>query len=225
MITHQYTAPTTDLSMENCTPLPFLPQKSIDKPMGAYYNVLAVQTSVQIHPRISRCSAVWVCHFRLCGRMERQRHSRRAAHHLRHSLSTSRPAPRSGLVLSTTSHNHTISYRDVAQFGSALRSGRRGRRFESCHLDQKERVPIRVPFLFRCICSVMMNLENPQDFLRFCARTHYGTRPLGAKPRFEVLSSRPYRVFITNLKVGNDHSIFYAYFCYCYTLLKARNPL
>ena len=30
-----------------------------------------------------------------------------------------------------------IEYRDVAQFGSALRSGRRGRRFESCHLDQK----------------------------------------------------------------------------------------
>lgn len=27
------------------------------------------------------------------------------------------------------------SYRDVAQFGRALRSGRRGRRFESCHLD------------------------------------------------------------------------------------------
>ncbi len=26
--------------------------------------------------------------------------------------------------------------RDVAQFGRALRSGRRGRRFKSCHLDQ-----------------------------------------------------------------------------------------
>ena len=45
---------------------------------------------------------------------------------------------------------NTISYRDVAQFGSALRSGRRGRRFESCHLDQKERVGICLPFLFRC---------------------------------------------------------------------------
>ena len=28
-----------------------------------------------------------------------------------------------------------ILYRDVAQFGSALRSGRRGRRFKSCHPD------------------------------------------------------------------------------------------
>ncbi len=29
----------------------------------------------------------------------------------------------------------SIRCRDVAQFGSALRSGRRGRRFESCHPD------------------------------------------------------------------------------------------
>ena len=33
-----------------------------------------------------------------------------------------------------------IIYRGVAQFGRALRSGRRGRRFKSCHLDH---------FLFR----------------------------------------------------------------------------
>lgn len=30
--------------------------------------------------------------------------------------------------------------RDVAQFGSALRSGRRGRRFKSCHPDHKDRL-------------------------------------------------------------------------------------
>ena len=29
----------------------------------------------------------------------------------------------------------SISYRGVAQFGRALRSGRRGRKFESCRLD------------------------------------------------------------------------------------------
>ena len=36
--------------------------------------------------------------------------------------------------------------RDVAQFGSALRSGRRGRRFESCHPDHyfKILIPHRV---------------------------------------------------------------------------------
>ena len=30
-------------------------------------------------------------------------------------------------------------HRDVAQFGRALRSGRRGRRFKSCHPDQKSK--------------------------------------------------------------------------------------
>ena len=30
-----------------------------------------------------------------------------------------------------------LFFRGVAQFGSALRSGRRGRRFKSCHPDQK----------------------------------------------------------------------------------------
>ena len=31
----------------------------------------------------------------------------------------------------------TNQYRGVAQFGRAPRSGRGGRKFESCHLDQK----------------------------------------------------------------------------------------
>ena len=42
------------------------------------------------------------------------------------------------------------SYRDVAQFGRALRSGRRGRRFQSCHPDQKRqtnRIIMRFVFL------------------------------------------------------------------------------
>ena len=32
--------------------------------------------------------------------------------------------------------------RRVAQFGRALRSGRRGRRFESCHADDKKDHPL-----------------------------------------------------------------------------------
>ena len=41
------------------------------------------------------------------------------------------------------SHRHgkykklNILFRDIAQFGSALRSGRRGRRFKSCYPDQQ----------------------------------------------------------------------------------------
>ena len=36
--------------------------------------------------------------------------------------------------------------RDVAQLGSALRSGRRGRRFKSCHPDQNKKVAQRAAF-------------------------------------------------------------------------------
>ena len=35
------------------------------------------------------------------------------------------------------------SHRGVAQFGRALRSGRRGRKFESCHLDQLQKAELR----------------------------------------------------------------------------------
>ena len=34
-----------------------------------------------------------------------------------------------------------FALRDVAQLGRALRSGRKGRRFESCHPDQKTSKP------------------------------------------------------------------------------------
>ena len=51
--------------------------------------------------------------------------------------------------------------RDVAQFGRVLRSGRRGRRFKSCHPDQ-----IRTPhkcLQFKCLCGffVFLPLTNP----------------------------------------------------------------
>ena len=162
--------------MENCRRWRVLAEKSIDKPMGAYYNVLAV---------ISRCSAAggssslrlspcvaapreWQSHspkpvhtigrasFGLCIRAppvadtaRRQRRSGRNAAKRTASLRISgtaswglyrpdgqhRPTQRAPLTAST------ILYRDVAQFGSALRSGRRGRRFESCHLDQQKSHP------------------------------------------------------------------------------------
>lgn len=41
-----------------------------------------------------------------------------------------------------------IWVRDVAQAGSALRSGRRGRKFESCHPDFQKRCEKRLFFLF-----------------------------------------------------------------------------
>ena len=39
-----------------------------------------------------------------------------------------------------------MAYRDVAQLGSALRSGRRGRRFKSCHPDQLFQIARHVRF-------------------------------------------------------------------------------
>ena len=41
-------------------------------------------------------------------------------------------------------------YRCVAQLGRALRSGRRGRRFESCHLDHN-----RTPILIQCVSELV----------------------------------------------------------------------
>ena len=42
-----------------------------------------------------------------------------------------------------------LIFRGVAQLGRALRSGRRGRKFKSCHLDHKKEIPNeRCLFLF-----------------------------------------------------------------------------
>lgn len=50
------------------------------------------------------------------------------------------------------------SYRDVAQFGRALRSGRRGRRFKSCHPDQKRQTNrIIMRFVFFLLPNVSRN--------------------------------------------------------------------
>ena len=39
------------------------------------------------------------------------------------------------ILYKSLEENDEVHQRGVAQFGRALRSGRRGRRFESCHLD------------------------------------------------------------------------------------------
>ena len=46
-------------------------------------------------------------------------------------------------------------FRDVAQFGRALRSGRKGRRFKSCHPDQFDTVT-----RFRVIVLIFMHRNN-----------------------------------------------------------------
>ena len=60
------------------------------------------------------------------------------------------------------------SYRDVAQFGRALRSGRRGRRFKSCHPDQKRqtnRIIMRFVFLLPNVSRNNTESEVIKEFV------------------------------------------------------------
>ena len=60
-----------------------------------------------------------------------------------------------------------ILYRDVAQLGSALRLGRRGRRFESCHPDFKVfafRDLLRLVFI-NTLNKILNAYEYPQLIL------------------------------------------------------------
>ena len=90
----------------------------------------------------------------------------------------------------TQRQSETISYRDVAQFGSALRSGRRGRRFKSCHLDQNYRVGCCLPCNFYCVERCRAS-KMRQHFHRFCATDLSDVRSLGAKPvQHPVISTK-----------------------------------
>ena len=48
-------------------------------------------------------------------------------------------------------------YRDVAQFGRALRSGRRGRRFKSCHPDHRATL---VADIFRGVAQLVAHTSG-----------------------------------------------------------------
>ena len=65
----------------------------------------------------------------------------------------------------------TIQYRGVAQLGRALRSGRRSRKFESCHLDQKAKGTAR-PFLllFRLMRQFALVVALQQRKFAYLAR-------------------------------------------------------
>ena len=54
----------------------------------------------------------------------------------------------------SASPSHKISYRGVAQLGRALRSGRRSRKFESCHLDKNEKEGSSFLFVFLAVKAI-----------------------------------------------------------------------
>ena len=56
-------------------------------------------------------------------------------------------------------------YRDVAQFGRALRSGRRGRGFESRHLDQKKARLSAGLFNFSLYFSVFQSVLSSREYV------------------------------------------------------------
>ena len=56
--------------------------------------------------------------------------------------------------------------RDVAQPGSALRSGRRGRKFESCHPDfVKTSLSFRLVFLYLCAHEKQHRNHGPRGLV------------------------------------------------------------
>ncbi len=75
----------------------------------------------------------------------------------------------------------------------------------------------KMQFLYYNIKAVLIKQNNL--IITRCGevwyRAWFGTR----MPQVRVLSPRPYRVFITNLNVGNGHSIFYFHFWVDFCLL------
>ena len=89
-------------------------------------------------------------------------------------------------------------YRGVAQLGRALRSGRRSRKFESCHLDHKESTAL-VAVLSLCLC-VAVRIAQPQAtqvgrtpcavrWRRFAAKAFLPTRCIAPCGRILVTST------------------------------------
>ena len=73
-------------------------------------------------------------------------------------------------------------YRGVAQFGSAFGSGPKGRRFKSCHLDQKTAGNLRISGFFLC------NLHKDVSLVPFPCNyfTTFQNVPKGRKYRYIV---------------------------------------
>ena len=75
----------------------------------------------------------------------------------------------------TDSRNRGIlyeSHRGVAQFGRALRSGRRGRKFESCHLDHRKCTQFREAFRGCVFCFIWESLKFVRHLCAAISKGH-----------------------------------------------------
>ncbi len=133
-------------------------------PVGINFRKIAVdkskniQYNSEVEKRTSRCGSVWVAaRVRDAGQQIRPRPVGdvgricwRSGRRLARRFTRRRQSrePQEGRAGSEFLFQRK-AYRDVAQFGRALRSGRRGRRFESCHLDHKSQMGIaHLRFIF-----------------------------------------------------------------------------
>ena len=79
------------------------------------------------------------------------------------TASVSCVAARPGNHREIISYNLIVIHRGVAQFGRALRSGRRGRRFKSCHLDHSSEMlsaPTIIPITEPAVVA-LQSVSNP----------------------------------------------------------------
>ena len=92
----------------------------------------------------------------------------------------------------------SIFYRGVAQFGSAFGSGPKGRRFKSCHLDQKTAGNLRISGFFLC------NLHKDVSLVPFPCNyfATFQNVPKGRKHQYIVdlqFADTTYCIFPSNL--------------------------
>ena len=79
--------------------------------------------------------------------------------------------PDCDILYKSLEENDEVHQRGVAQFGRALRSGRRGRKFESCHLDQLQKAELRKKLVIQPFFVTWGVLRKTGFFLKWQVNT------------------------------------------------------
>ena len=97
--------------------------------------------------------------------------------------------------------------RDVAQLGSALRLGRRGRTFESCHPDHFKRVFLKALFLFVLILFneifVLHLIDLSCDYITSLQKIcYYINGELNIFIKSLIFIGTKYKCYVQNVKLN-----------------------
>ena len=76
------------------------------------------------------------------------------------------------ILYKSLEENDKVHQRGVAQFGRALRSGRRGRKFESCHLDHRKSTQFREVSCCCVFCFIWGNLKFVRHLCADISKAH-----------------------------------------------------